>query len=409
MWVCGLRDIGLEKFLADRVNFMAASEIKELIKITEGKKVISLAGGLPDPQTFPRNELIGIIGKILSEKGDKVLQYSPTKGISELRSELFNFLNSREVMARNNDDVIVTTGSQQALHIIALTLINPKDYVVMELPSYLGAINAFKLSEPNFVGVPLDDDGMNVDILEARLRRLYSEGKKVKLVYTIPIAHNPAGVTMSLERRKHLIELADRYDFLIIEDDPYSSFTYEPSDTTSLKSLDKNSRVIYISTLSKILAPGLRIGWILASKEIVDVFERCKQSLDLHTSTFAQYVSLEAIKSGIVKSVIERARTIYKRKKDVMLDALEKYLVPGCWWSKPVGGLFIMLRLPKEEIDTSKMLFEAIDAGVAYVPGGSFYVDGSGVNTMRLNFSFPKEEEISEGIKILSSVVKRHL
>ncbi|MEM4519959.1 MAG: aminotransferase class I/II-fold pyridoxal phosphate-dependent enzyme, partial [Sulfolobales archaeon] len=157
-----MRDIGLEKFLADRVNFMAASEIRELLKITEGKKVISLAGGLPDPQTFPRNELIGIIGKILSEKGDKVLQYSPTKGISELRSELFNFLNSREVMARNNDDVIVTTGSQQALHIIALTLINPKDYVVMELPSYLGAINAFKLSEPNFVGVPLDDDGMNV-------------------------------------------------------------------------------------------------------------------------------------------------------------------------------------------------------------------------------------------------------
>ncbi|MEM4785013.1 MAG: PLP-dependent aminotransferase family protein, partial [Sulfolobales archaeon] len=268
---------------------------------------------------------------------------------------------------------------------------------------------AFRLSEPNFIGIPLDDDGMNVDILEARLRRLYSEGKNVKLVYTIPIAHNPAGVTMSLERRKHLIELAEKYDFLIVEDDPYSSFTYEPTDTTSLKSLDRSGRVIYISTLSKILAPGLRIGWILAPKEFVNEFEKCKQSLDLHTSTFTQYISLEAIRSGVVRTVIEKARTIYKRKKDVMLDALEKYLVPGCWWSKPVGGLFVMLRLPKEELNTSKMLFDAIDAGVAYVPGGSFYVDGSGANTMRLNFSFPKEEEITEGIRILSGVVRRYM
>lgn len=404
-----LKDLRLDRFLADRVNLMAASEIRELLKITEGRKVISLAGGLPDPQTFPKDELKGIINKILSENGDRALQYSPTKGIGELRSELTNFLNCRGVPINNSDDIIVTSGSQQALHIIALTLINPRDYVVMELPSYLGAINAFRLSEPNFVGIPLDDDGMNVDILEARLRRLYGEGKTVKLVYTIPIAHNPAGVTMSLQRRKHLIELSEKYDFIIVEDDPYSSFTYEPSDTTSLKSLDRSNRVIYLSTLSKILAPGLRIGWIAASKEMVDVFERCKQSLDLHTSTFAQFISLEAIKSGVVKSVIERAKVIYKRKKDIMLEALEKYLVPGCWWSKPVGGLFIMLRLPREDLNTSKMLFEAIDAGVAYVPGGSFYVDGSGANTMRLNFSFPKEEDISEGIRILSSVVRNHL
>ncbi|MEM4938972.1 MAG: PLP-dependent aminotransferase family protein, partial [Sulfolobales archaeon] len=290
---------------------MVASEIRELLKITEGKKVISLAGGLPDPSTFPKDELVDITRKILQERGDKALQYSPTKGIGELRSELINFLNSKGVVVNKDDDIMVTTGSQQALHIIALTLINPGDYVVMELPSYLGAINAFRLSEPNFIGIPLDDDGMNVDILEARLRRLYSEGKNVKLVYTIPIAHNPAGVTMSLERRKHLIELAEKYDFLIVEDDPYSSFTYEPTDTTSLKSLDRSGRVIYISTLSKILAPGLRIGWILAPKEFVNEFEKCKQSLDLHTSTFTQYISLEAIRSGVVRTVIEKARTIY--------------------------------------------------------------------------------------------------
>ncbi len=404
-----MNSFNVRKLLAERVSLMASSEIRELLKITEGRKVISLAGGLPDPQTFPKDELKGIISKILQEKGDKALQYSPTKGIGELRGELINFLNSRGVTVGDEDDIIVTTGSQQALHIIALTLINPNDYVVMELPSYLGAINAFRLSAPNFIGIPLDDDGMNVSLLEVRLRRLYGEGKKVKLVYTIPIAHNPAGVTMSLDRRKYLIELADRYDFLIVEDDPYSSFTYEPSDTTSLKNLDRSNRVVYISTLSKILSPGLRIGWIVAHNELVNVFERCKQSLDLHTSTFAQYVSSEAIKTGIVKSVIEKARAIYKRKKDVMLEALEKYAVPGCWWSKPVGGLFVMLRLPREDLNTSSMLFRAIDAGVAYVPGNSFYIDGSGVNTMRLNFSFPKEDEIAEGVKILSSVIKSYL
>ncbi len=404
-----LNDLRLEKFFADRVNLMAASEIRELLRITEGRKIISLAGGLPDPQTFPKDELIAIISRILQEKGDRALQYSPTKGIGELRAELASFMNSRGITVGSGDDIMVTTGSQQALHIIALTLINAKDYVVIESPSYLGAINAFRLSEPNFVSIPLDDDGMNVDLLEARLRRLYSEGKRVKLVYTIPIAHNPAGVTMSLERRKHLVELADRYDFIIVEDDPYSSFTYEPTDTTSLKSLDRGRRVIYTSTLSKILAPGLRIGWIAAPVGFTDQFERCKQSLDLHTSTFAQYVSLEAIKSGVVRAVIEKAKMIYKRKKDVMLDALKRYMVPGCWWSKPVGGLFVMLRLPKEELDTSKMLYEALEAGVAYVPGASFYVDGSGANTMRLNFSFPKEEEIFEGIRILSDVVKRHI
>lgn len=399
----------VSRFIARRVELMRSSEIRELLKIVGSRKVISLAGGLPDPQTFPKEELVRICSKVLMERGDSALQYSPTKGVDEFRYELIKFLSNKGVKVSKDDDLIVTTGSQQALHIIALTLIDPKDYVVMELPSYLGAINAFRLSEPNFIGIPLDDDGMNTDILEVRLRRLYAEGKKVKLVYTIPIAHNPAGVTMSLDRRKHLVELAEKYDFLIVEDDPYSSFTYEPTDTTPLKSLSSSGRVIYVSTLSKILSPGFRIGWIVAHNDIVKEFEKCKQSLDLHTPTFTQYLSAEALRTGIVNSVIEKAKAIYKRKKDVMLEALEDYMVPGCWWSRPVGGLFIMLRLPREDMNTSEMLLDAIEAGVAYVPGTSFYVDGSGANTMRLNFSYPKEEQIVEGIKILSSVIKSRL
>lgn len=395
------------RFLAERTRFMEASEIRELLKIIESRRVISFAGGLPDPSIFPKKELSDIAVKVLQEYGDEALQYSPTKGVTPFRRELLRFMERKGVRVLSNDDVIITSGSQQALHIIAQTLINPNEVIILELPSYLGAINAFKLSEPNFIGIPIDDNGMRTDILEERLRRLRSEGRGVKLVYTIPTAHNPAGVTMSLERRRHLVELSEEYDFLIVEDDPYSFFTYEPVDTTPLKSVDNSGRVIYVSTLSKILAPGLRIGWILARKEYVDVFERCKQSLDLHSSTFTQYIALNAFKLGMVDTVIERSRAVYKRKKDVMLDALSEYMISGSWWSRPVGGLFIMLKLPKDTLDTKAMLVDAVNAGVAYVPGGSFFIDGSGVNTMRLNFSYPKEEQIIEGIKILSDVVKK--
>jgi len=378
------------KFLAERIKLMRASEIRELLKIVESRKIISFAGGLPDPSIFPKRELSDIVVKVLQEYGDKALQYGPTKGITSFREELLKFMERKGIKISSDDDIIITTGSQQALYIIVQTLINPNDNIVLELPSYLGAINAFRLSEPNFIGIPIDDNGMRIDILEERLRRLRSEGKRVKLVYTIPIAHNPAGVTMSLERRKHLVELSEEYDFLIIEDDPYSFFTYEPTDTTPLKSIDNNGMVIYISTLSKILSPGLRIGWILAPKEYVDAFEKCKQLLDLHTATFTQYIALNAFKLGVVETVIERSRIIYKRKKDVMLNSLDEYMVSGSWWSRPVGGMFIMVRLPKDTIDTKAMLIDAINAGVAYVPGGSFFVDGSGTNTMRLNFSYPK-------------------
>lgn len=400
---------GLTRFFADRVSLMRASEIRELLKLTENKEVISFAGGLPDPATFPKEELAEMAIRVLRTYGDQALQYSPTKGITPLRSELASLLSGRGIRVTGDEDIMVTTGSQEALHIIAQTLIGSGDYVVVELPSFLGAINAFRICNPSFIGIPLDDDGMRVDVLELRLKRLYNEGRGVKLLYTIPIAHNPAGVTMSLERRKHLMELAVKYDFVIVEDDPYSAFVYEPTDTTPLKALDRDGRVIYISTFSKILAPGLRLGWIVSNREFVEVFERCKQSVDLHTSTFNQFLALESIKAGIIEKTVNKARRIYKRKKDLMLEALDEYMIPGSWWSKPHGGLFVMVRLPREDFDTSKILLEAINAGVAYVPGGSFFVDGSGANTMRLNFSFPREDQIAVGVKILSEVVKRRI
>lgn len=402
--------IDYQKFLAERTGLMRASEIRELLKLTEGKKVISFAGGLPDPQVFPKAELAEIARDVILERGDKALQYSPTKGVTEFRVTLLNYMKKKGIAVRSDDDVIVTTGSQQALDIVGRTMINPQDVIIVELPTYLAALNAFRLYRPTLVGIPIDDNGMRTDMLEEEVKKLVSNGKRVKFIYTIPVAHNPAGVTLSIERKKHLIEIASQYDILIIEDDPYSYFVYDEGvDITPLKTLDKEGRVVYLSTLSKILAPGLRIGWILGNKTLIDVFERAKQSSDLHTSTLSQFIAIESIRRGVVDRTVERAKMVYKKKRDAMLEALEKYMVKGAWWSKPIGGLFLMLRLPSTEIDTKKLLPEAIEAGVAFVPGASFFADGSGWNTMRLNFSYPKLEEIEEGIRILSEIVKKKL
>ena len=402
--------INYQKFLAERTELMRASEIRELLKLTEGRKLISFAGGLPDPQIFPKAELAEIAKDVILRRGDKALQYSPTRGVSELRETLLDYMKKKGVTVKSDDDVIVTTGSQQALDIVGRTLINPQDVVIVELPTYLAALNAFRLYRPTLVGVPIDDNGMKTDVLEEEVKKLISSGKRVKFIYTIPVAHNPAGVTLSIERKKHLIEIASQYDILIIEDDPYSYFVYdEEVDVTPLKTLDKEGRVVYLSTLSKILAPGLRIGWVLGNRALIDVFERAKQSSDLHTSTLSQFIAVESIRRGVIDKTVEKAKEVYKKKRDAMLQALEKYMVKGAWWSRPIGGLFLMLRLPSTEIDTKKLLPEAIEAGVAFVPGASFFADGSGWNTMRLNFSYPKLEEIEKGIMILSEIVKKKL
>ncbi|MCD6429005.1 MAG: PLP-dependent aminotransferase family protein, partial [Desulfurococcales archaeon] len=337
--------IDYQKFLAERTELMRASEIRELLKLTEGRKVISFAGGLPDPQVFPKAELAEIARDVILKRGDKALQYSPTKGVTEFREILLDYMKKKGVAVRSDDDVIVTTGSQQALDIVGRTMINPQDVIIVELPTYLAALNAFRLYRPTLVGIPIDDNGMKTDVLEEEVKKLVNNGKKVKFIYTIPVAHNPAGVTLSIERKKHLIEIASRYDILIIEDDPYSYFVYDEGvDITPLKTLDKEGRVVYLSTLSKILAPGLRIGWILGNKALVDVFERAKQSSDLHTSTLSQFIAAESIRRGVVDRTVEKAKVVYKKKRDTMLQALEKYMVKGTWWSKPIGGLFLMLR-----------------------------------------------------------------
>ena len=401
--------IKYEKFFSSLTRFMRASEIRELLKLVEKKQIISLAGGLPDPNLFPIEELAEIAKEVIKTYGKKALQYAPTKGVTVFREVLAKFvMKARGIKVSNIESLIVTSGSQQSLDIISRTLIDPGDVVLIELPSYLAAINAFKIQRPEFVGIPLDNDGLRTDILEDKLKKIKNEGKRIKFLYTVPIAHNPAGITMSTKRKKHIVELAEEFDFLIVEDDVYGLLVFENVDTTPIKAFDKNGRVIYIASFSKILSPGLRLGYIIAEEPLADLFERAKQSMDLHTSSLSQFVAMEALRKGIIENNLPRIKERYRRKRDAMLNAIEENFPEGSQWSRPVGGLFVFAWAP-EKIDTYKLLPKAIERGVAYVPGKPFFVDGSGSNTMRLNFSYPPEENIRKGIEILGKLLKEEL
>ena len=397
------------KFVSARTRFFRASEIREILKLTEGRDVISLAGGLPDPRVFPREELAEIAEYVIREYGDRSLQYSPTPGVTLFRQVLREFLVSKGIKVTKDDSIVVTTGSQEALYLIARVLVDPGDTIIVEEPTYLAAANVFREHGAVFEAVPIDSDGMRTDLLEEKLRKLKAEGTRVKLVYTVPTAQNPSGATMSQERRKHLIELAEAYDFLIVEDDPYSFFLFEDVSFDYLKTLDREGRVIYTSTASKILAPGLRIGWVLAHKDLASVVEVSKQSVDLHSSTLSQYIMAEAIRRGVVDRTIQVARSIYKEKKDVMMEALETYMSGMGSWTKPLGGFFTMVTL-NANVDTKELLSVAVEKyRVAYVPGESFYPVSKKKNTMRLNFSYPPPEIIEEGVRRISMLLKERV
>lgn len=401
--------LNYEKIFAERTKLMKASEIRELLKWVATGNVISFGGGMPDPKLFPKEEIAKITYRIISEHGEKALQYGPTQGIELLRKEIFNFMHKENVKVKGKDNIIITNGSQQGLDILGRILIDPGDVVIVELPTYLAAINAFKVYEPKFIGIPMDDEGLKTDILEKRIMELKRNGEKIKFIYTIPTCQNPTGLSMSIERRKHLLEIASKHDLLIVEDDPYSYFLYEPVKVTPLVTLDDEDRVLYMSTFSKILSPGLRLGWIAGNEKIIEKISIAKQSIDLCTSTLNQYIAAEALRQGVIERHIPKVKKVYRKKRDAMLNALEENMPKGCKWAKPIGGMFILTWTP-EKVDTKKMLVKCIEKyKVAYVPGQPFYVDGSGTNTMRLNFTYPTIEQINEGIKSISKAIKEEL
>lgn len=395
-----------ETFFAERTSLLKASEIRQLLKWVAEGGIISFGGGMPSPTTFPRQQIIEIITAGISEHGDKLLQYGTTQGLKELRSELKNFMEWKGINVPSIDNILVLSGSQQGLDLFGKVFINEGDVVLMELPTYLAAINTFRAYNPEFVGLKMDDDGIIMDSLESILKELQSKHKKLKFLYTVPTCQNPTGVTLSMERRKHLLELASEYDFLIIEDDPYSLILYEPIDVTPLKSMDTEGRVIHLSTFSKILSPGLRLGWVVADDRLIEKFVLAKQGMDLCTSPLLQYIAYGALERKVIHENLAKIRALYKTKRDKMLEALEAYFPEGCKWTTPIGGLFIFAWLP-EKVNTKELIQDCIKKHkIAYVPGQSFFVDRSGTNTMRLNFSYPAIDEIEEGIKRLGQAIK---
>ncbi|MFP4343198.1 MAG: PLP-dependent aminotransferase family protein [Anaerolineales bacterium] len=392
--------VNWERFLADRTKNMQSSAIRELLKITEQPDVISFAGGLPAPEIFPVREIEEACHYLLREEPMKALQYSTTEGYRPLREFIADSM-AKYGIHHGADNILITTGAQQGLDLIGKVFIDKGTSVLTGEPTYLGAIQAWRTYQADFITVPLDDEGMQVELIEDIVAK---EGMP-RFLYVLPNFHNPAGTTLPEERRRHLVEFARKHDLIIVEDDPYGALRYEAEDVIPITVLAPE-RTIYLGTFSKTLAPGLRIGWMVAPAEIIHRLVQAKQGADLHSSTFNQMVANDVAQRGILKVHIRKIRSVYGERRDTMLDALEEFWPGGCCWTRPQGGLFLWARVP-DSINTTDFLQEALAKRVAYVPGNSFYPDGDGgYNAMRLNFSNAKPELIVEGIRRLGEALK---
>lgn len=399
--------MNIERLFSKRTKTMRPSEIRELLKLTQEPDIISFAGGLPNPNAFPLDEILDVTEKVMRRDGKLALQYGPTEGIRALRNTLANRVKKDGIDA-TSDNILITTGSQQGLDVVGRIFLDPGDTVIVELPSYLGALNAFRAYEINFEGVPLDKDGMQVDILEDKIKKLQKKGIIPKFIYVVPTFQNPAGVVMSESRRRKLIDIANDSDLIIVEDDPYGKLIYEGDPVKPIKSFDDEGRVIYLSTFSKILAPGFRLAWVVASEELIRKLSIGKQALDLCTNTLSQFIANELIESGYLDLHIMKIIEMYRPKRDKMMESIRKYFPPDTICHKPRGGMFAWVTLPGN-IDTEEMFLDAIKEKVAYIHGKAFYANGGGASSMRLNFSFSSEELIEEGIRRLGRVIEKKL
>ncbi len=400
-----------------RMQGMGSSLIRELLKLTQDPEIISFAGGLPAPEIFPLAAFDEAASRVLRKYGSQALQYGMTEGYTPLRQWIVDYM-ARYGIEAKVDNVLITSGSQQALDLIGKVLINPGDLILTEKPTYLGALQAWRAYQADYTSVPIDQDGLQVELLEEAL----CGGPK--FMYILPNFQNPGGVTLSLERRLKLIEFADRYGVPIIEDDPYGELRFEGEHIPPLVVLDAQRQngnqcynngngfmrgnVIYISTFSKTLAPGLRLAWIVAPSEVIKRCVMAKQGMDLHTSSLIQMTAYEVLQGEFLQEHVRLIRQVYGERRDIMLDALERHFPADTHWTRPHGGLFLWVTLP-EEIDTLELMPKAIENKVAFVPGSAFYPDGTGHNTFRLNFSNAQPEDIRAGIERLAEVVKIEL
>lgn len=394
-----------EEKLSQRSKTMKASAIRELLKLVESPDIISFAGGMPDPNLFPKEIIAEISKEIFTNHGGKALQYGPTEGIKPLRETIVKMMHDEGITNVTMENILVTTASQQALDLIAKVFVDPQDTVIVEAPSYVGGLQALQAFQANFVTVPLDDNGIRTDLLEEKIKELISKGVNIKLIYVIPNFQNPAGVTMSFERRKELLRISHQYNIPVIEDDPYGEIRFEGEKLPSLLQLDSIGNVIGLRTFSKILAPGFRLGWIIGDKEIIAKLALAKQAADLCSPSSTQYIADKFIRDGYMEPYLEKVRTVYKEKKDKMLEAMEKYFPKEVTWTKPHGGMFIWVEVP-EYINTDELFTEAVkDKKVAYVIGSAFYPHGEDKRHMRLNFTLSTLDQIEEGIRRLGELL----
>jgi len=400
-------EIDLNSFLSDISKRMKKSAIREILKLTKRKGLISFAGGLPASDSFPTDDLNEVIQEVLEKDSAAALQYGTTEGDDLLRELLVKRYN-KEGLNISLNNLVISTASQQALDILPKILINPGDKIICGLPSYLGGLSAFSNYGADMIGVEFDDYGMRADKLKEELESLKSRGEKPKFIYIIPDFQNPAGITMPNERRVEIIELAKKYDTLIVEDSPYKDLRYSGEHQKTFYQLDDSGRVITLGTFSKFLAPAFRIGWVIASEEIIDRFVMAKQSADLCTSPFNQKIVAKYIEKGYFEKNIKKIISMYSRKRDIMLDALEEFMPSEVSWTKPDGGLFLFVTLP-EHINADELFKRALEENVAFVVGNVFFCNGKGTHTLRLNFSFASEEQNKEGIKRLANAIKKML
>ncbi|HXI12827.1 MAG TPA: PLP-dependent aminotransferase family protein [Thermoanaerobaculia bacterium] len=390
-------------FSADGLN-LRPSAIRAFARILVDPAIISFAGGLPNPETFPTDRIAFYADRVIRDRKGISLQYGPTAGLLRLRESIVSIQAGRKFQS-TAADVLITTGSQQGLALISHALLDPGDVVLVELPTYIGAASAFHSRRADLVGVAQDDEGIVPDSLESAAREVTRSKRRVKFLYTIPNFQNPSGRLMSQTRREQVLDIARRHDFLIVEDDPYGELVYVPDvDTTPIKSLDQEQRVIYLSSFSKVLAPGLRCGWITGAPNLLAKFELTKEAFDLCSGMLDQSIVDEFCAAGELSGQIDKVREFYRSKRDLFIGELERYFEGKADWTPADGGLFTFLTL-RDDRDTAALVPRSIELGVAYIPGAPFFVDGSGANSMRLTFAKENDDRLREGTRRLHQLL----
>jgi 2-aminoadipate transaminase len=406
-----------EKLVSAAGRSLRGSAVRELFQVVQRPGVISFAGGMPAPETFPCAEVAEACATVLREQGRVALQYGQTEGFQPLREYIAEVTMAQMGVYARCENVLITTGSLQVADLLPKVLVDPGEAIVVEAPTFLGSLASFSAYRPRYISVPLDGEGMRVD----RLEEVLAAGECPKFIYTIPNFHNPAGCTLSLERRQRLVALADRYGVPILEDDPYGMLRFSGQPLPPLIRLDQeqlgigggqeayaSGNVLYAGSFSKILSPGMRLGWVVGPVPIITRLARAKQGTDLHTSLLVQMIAYELCRRGFFPAHIARICALYRQRRDLMLALLREHFPPDVQWKVPEGGLFVWVTLP-EGCDAEALLAEALAQGVAFVPGRAFYAGEGGQNQMRLNFSCASEEQLREGVARLGAVVRAHL